>query len=109
MYVCPYCGREYSKRSYFAKHMKEKHGVEKPFAEISSLSSPETETLEIEASPEKKVRVPPERKVEKEKKKEVRKMEYECGNCGYKFDRKIKFCPNCGAKFDWSKVEEEEE
>ena len=29
-------------------------------------------------------------------KKESEEKEYECGECGYEFDEKVKFCPECG-------------
>lgn len=29
-------------------------------------------------------------------KKESEEKEYECGECGFEFDEKVKFCPECG-------------
>ncbi|WP_456477908.1 C2H2-type zinc finger protein [Geoglobus ahangari] len=110
VYICPYCGREYSKKSYFAKHMREKHGVERPFESITKQAEPEPFTVKPPEMPSKqanKVKIPVKgEKRREEVRKSMEEAKYECGNCGYGFDRKYKHCPNCGARFDWSAVEE---
>ena len=109
VYICPYCGKEFKKKAYFARHMREKHGVEKPFEHLTKQPEPEPFSVEPpEVHSPQKVPV-----LNKEEKKEVRRerkmaeARYECGNCGYKFNKRYKFCPNCGARFDWSQVTEE--
>jgi len=112
VYICPYCGKEYSKKSYFAKHMREKHGVEKPFEHLTKPTEPEPFT--VKPPDVEEVRKVPVMDQNMDRKKKVggeRKMEeakYECGNCGFKFNKKYKFCPNCGARFNWEAVEVEE-
>ena len=109
VYICPYCGREYTKRSYFAKHMQQVHNVERPFEHLTKQPEPEPFTVKPPEAPSKqanKVKIPVRNEKKKEEVKKVEEAKYECGNCGFGFNRKYKFCPNCGARFDWSAVEE---
>ena len=111
VYICPVCGKEYKQRASFAKHCKEKHGIERPFEHLAGSAGPSPQPEPFSVKPpevEAPKKVPT---LKKEKKKEGgKRMEeeakYECANCGYKFNKRYKHCPNCGARFDWSQVEE---
>jgi rubrerythrin len=45
------------------------------------------------------------REAREEAKPKTEEKEYACGNCGYEFNGKPKYCPNCGTELDFEGVE----
>lgn len=101
-YICPYCGKEYQRRTSFAKHMKDEHGVERPFEFLASPTQPKP--FDVEPVEPKTVKIPSKSK----KKVGGGSMEtnYVCGNCGEPLKKGWRRCPACGEELDWSAVKE---
>ncbi|WP_048095573.1 zinc ribbon domain-containing protein [Geoglobus ahangari] len=75
--------------------------------ELFTIKSPEVEEPEpkLEVEPERVEIYEPDFDEDLEDSEDSEIARYECGNCGYVFSDRFKYCPNCGERFGWSAVE----
>ena len=97
---CPDCGSEKETRgtNYF-NCCDTRHDIEEnrtyPSDGDAEKIEPDTMKPDNESEPEQEAEPEPESEPE---------SEYNCGQCGHGFGRKLIECPECGERFDWGAV-----
>jgi len=104
---CPECGEtKISRGAEYFRHCGSKHKISENFADESKQGEPERADPDEILEPEQKVQEQMTQQQQSDSEPEQeQEHEYNCGNCGNGFDRKLLQCSECGKKFNWGAMQ----